>query len=140
MGFTGSMVDGANRLQEVLERYCIGLGQMVNKQKTAKKISKNADNNMKLDVHQGTEIPTEALVEKYLGLPTAVGRSTEENFDHIVASIKKLVAGWTPKFLYNAGREVLIKSICQVIPTYSMSCFKLSKKLCEKITAEIARF
>jgi hypothetical protein len=52
---------------------------------------------LKLAVHQGTEIPTEALVEKYLGLPTALGRSTDEQFEHIVATIKKLVAGWAPK-------------------------------------------
>jgi hypothetical protein len=33
-----------------------------------------------------------------------------------------------------------VKAICQAIPTYSMSCFKLSKKLCKKITSCIARF
>ena len=100
----------------------------------------NADNAMKVEVHQGTEIPTEALVEKYLGLPTAIGRSSDDQFEHIVASIKKLVNGWAPKLLNSAGREVLIKSICQAILTYSMSCFKLSKKLLKKITAVVARF
>jgi hypothetical protein len=62
---------------------------------------------MKLAV---TEIPTETLVEKYLGLPTALGRSTDDQFEHIVASVKKLVAGWAPRLLNSAGREVLIKS------------------------------
>jgi hypothetical protein len=93
-----------------------------------------------LAVHQGTKIPTEALVEKYLGLPTALGRSTDDQFEHIVASVKKLVAGWALRLLNSTGREVLIKSICQAIPTYSMSCFKLSKKLCKKIAAMVARF
>jgi hypothetical protein len=80
------------------------------------------------------------LVEKYLGLPTAIGNSADDQFEHIVTTIKKLVAGWTPKLLNSAGREVLIKAICQAIPTYSMSCFKLSKKLCKRITAVVARF
>jgi hypothetical protein len=95
---------------------------------------------MKLEVHQGTEISTEALVEKYLGLPTALGRSTDDQFEHIVATVNKLVAGWAPRLLNMAGREVLIKSICQAIPTYSMSCFKLSKKWCKKIATVVARF
>jgi hypothetical protein len=56
-----------------LENYRIGSGQMVNKQKSAIFFSANADDYMKRPVHQGTEIPTEAVVEKYLGLPTALG-------------------------------------------------------------------
>uniref|UniRef100_A0A8R7VKS3 Reverse transcriptase domain-containing protein n=1 Tax=Triticum urartu TaxID=4572 RepID=A0A8R7VKS3_TRIUA len=140
MVFTQATAEGANRLQEVLERYRIGSGQMVNKQKSAIFFSGNSYDNMKAAIHQGTEITVEALVEKYLGLPTALRRFTDENFQHILATIKRLVAGWAPKLLSSAGREVLIKSICQAIPTYSMSCFKLSKKLCKKITAVMARF
>jgi predicted transcriptional regulator len=95
---------------------------------------------MKLAVHQSTDIPTEALVEKYLGLPTALGRSTDDQFEHIVARIKKLVNGLATRKLSGAPREVLVKAICQAIPTYSMSCFRLSKKMCKKITSIIARF
>lgn len=40
----------------------------------------------------------------------------------------------------SVGREVLIKSICQAIATYSMNYFKLSKNMCKKITNIIARY
>jgi hypothetical protein len=113
---------------------------MVNTNKSAIFFSANTEYDMKQTFHQGTEISTEALIEKYSGLPTALGRSTDDQLDHIVATIKKLVAGWTPRLLNSAGREVTIKAICQAIPTYSVSCFKLSKKLCKKITAAVARF
>ena len=95
---------------------------------------------MKQQVHASSGISSEALVEKYLGLPTALGRSTDSHFEHIVAKIKKLAKGWCPKTMSNAAREVLVKAICQAIPTYSMSCFRLSKNLCKKITSVVARF
>jgi hypothetical protein len=57
-----------------------------------------------------------------------------------LATIKRLAAGWAPRLLNSAGREVVIKAICQAIPTYCTSCFKLSKKLSKKITSLIARF
>jgi hypothetical protein len=95
---------------------------------------------MKQEVHELSGIEAEALVEKYLGLPTALGRSIDDQFEHIVARIKKLVNDFAAKNLNGAAREVLVKAICQAIPTYSMSCFRLSKKLCKKITSIIARF
>ena len=91
-------------------------------------------------VHVNMEIETEALVEKYLGLPTAIGKSSDVQFEHIATNIRKLVNGYVPKLLSSAAREVLIKAVCQAIPTYSMSCFRLSKKLCKKLTNIVARF
>ncbi|XP_071683496.1 uncharacterized protein [Lolium perenne] len=117
MVFTQATTDGANRLQEILERYRIGSGQMVNKQKSAIFFSANTNDGMKLAVHQGTDIPTEALVEKYLGLPTALGRSTDDQFEHIVATIKKLVAGeWNEEILETKMASVDVQAILK-IPT-----------------------
>jgi hypothetical protein len=62
------------------------------------------------------------------------------NLSIFVARIKKLVNGLATRKLSGAAREVLVKAICQAIPTYSMSCFRLSKKMCKKITSIIARF
>jgi hypothetical protein len=33
------------------------------------------------------------------------------------------------------GKEVLIKSVLQAVPTYPMGCFKLSQKMCSKLTS-----
>jgi hypothetical protein len=54
---------------------------------------------MKVAVHQGTKIFIEALSKKYLRLPTALVRSTDDPFDHITSTIKKLVSWWAPKLL-----------------------------------------
>ena len=44
------------------------------------------------------------------------------------------------KLLSQVGREVLIKSVIQTIPTYSMSCFKLPKGLIKEIETMIRKF
>ena len=38
------------------------------------------------------------------------------------------------------GKKVLIKSVAQAIPVYSMSCFRLPRGLCDKITSIICQF
>ena len=39
-----------------------------------------------------------------------------------------------------ARKEILIKAVAQAIPTFAMGCFDLTKGLCDKISAMIARF
>lgn len=43
-------------------------------------------------------------------------------------------------FFSIAGKEVMIKSIIQAIPTYAMSCFKIPKVIYEAIENECAKF
>ena len=48
--------------------------------------------------------------------------------------------GWAERLLACAGREVLLKSVIQAIPTFSMSCFLLTKKVCKQLTSSMARY
>ena len=38
------------------------------------------------------------------------------------------------------GKEMLIKSVAQAVPTYSMSCFELPRDLCEHINSLLRQF
>jgi hypothetical protein len=68
---------------------------MVNVAKSAIFFDANCDPSMKEEMKQATGIITEALSEKYLGLPTAVGHNTTEAFEPIPAKIRGLVGGWS---------------------------------------------
>ena len=71
--------------------------------------------------------------EKYLGLPSLVGRNKRNTFNDIKEKPSKKLAGWKDKMLSKAGKEALIKAIAQAIPTYIMSCFKIPNSPCKEL-------
>lgn len=50
------------------------------------------------------------------------------------------ISGWNTKLLSLGGKEVLIKSIAQSIPTFAMMVFKIPKNVCKGITDTISQF
>jgi len=95
---------------------------------------------MKNCVRQTLNIGQEALAEKYLGLPMVVGRSTTEAFEFMPSRIRKVIRNWSGREASQAGREILLKSVAQAVPTYSMSCFLLSETTCRKMKGPIANY
>ncbi|KAK6156676.1 hypothetical protein DH2020_010924 [Rehmannia glutinosa] len=61
---------------------------------------------------------------KYLGLPSVIGRNKKEIFGYIKDRIWQRIQNWSKHHFYKAGKEILIKSVLQAIPSYVMSCFK----------------
>jgi hypothetical protein len=53
---------------------------------------------------------------------------------------KKRIQGWQEKLLSKAGKEILVKAVAQVIPTYAMSYFDLTKGLCDELSTIIGRY
>jgi hypothetical protein len=85
-------------------------------------------------------VPNETLSEKYLGMASDVGRSVNGAFKFLRDRLWKRIQGWIEIILSAGGKEILIKSIAQAIPIYSMACFKLPRGLCQKLNALIHDF
>ena len=83
------------------------------------------------------EVQDESLSDKYLGMPTEVGQSKNGTFKYLRDRVWEKIKGWMEKLLSAAGKEVLIKSVAQAIPVFSMSCFRLPRGLCESVTSMI---
>lgn len=83
--FSPATKRGADRVAAILNDYHRGSGQLVNKQKSAILFSTNCQQGNKEEVHTSLQISTEALGEKYLGLPTAAGRGATAAFDYVPA-------------------------------------------------------
>jgi len=130
----------ASHLQHILSLYEDCSGQTINKEKSSVMFSKNAKSVDKQLVMTALGISAEARNEKYLGLPVYTGQSKEKTFNYLKDRVWKRIQGWKEKLLSKAGKEVLIKSVAQAIPSYAMSCFDLTKTLCDAISSMIYRF
>ena len=69
-----------------------------------------------------------------------VGRSKVNTFRGLHDKIAKRVTRWKEKFNSRAEREILIKSVAQVIPTYTMSIFKIPKSPCDDLNSMMAKY
>ena len=78
--------------------------------------------------------------EKYLGLPSQIGRFKCNTFCGLKEKLANKLAGWKEKLLSKASKEILIKVVAQAILTYTMSCFKLPDSNCDEMTSMVRDF
>ena len=74
-----------------------------------------------------------------LGCHNLWEKKEEESFNFIKEKIWRKLQGWESKLLSQARREVLITTIIQAIPTFSMGCFKIPLGLCHDIEVMIKK-
>ncbi|XP_073355407.1 uncharacterized protein [Aegilops tauschii subsp. strangulata] len=120
-------------LQHVLQLYEVCSGQIVNYEKSSVMFSKNTRHSQKKEVLDTLKIRAEARTERYLGLLVYVGQARKKIFEYLKDRIWQKIQGWQERLLSKMGKDVLIKACAQAIPTFAMSCFDLTKSLCEEI-------
>ena len=132
--------ESAKSLQNILQLYEVCSGQTINYDKSSVMFSANTRAADRKSVLDELHIRVEAMTEKYLGLPVHVGRSRKATFAYLKDRIWKRIQGWKERMLSKAGKDILIKACAQAIPTFAMSCFDLTKTLCEQMSSMICRF
>jgi hypothetical protein len=76
----------------------------------------------------------------YLGLPSMIGRKKKEVFAYIKDRIWKRINSWRGRSLSRAGKEVMIKSVLQAIPTYVMSIYLIPESTVKDIERMLNSF
>ena len=115
-------------------------GQQINRSKTTIYFSKSTSEERRFAITELLGVPEIREYERYLGLPSFVGKKKKASFDYIKEHVWRKLQGWGEKLLSQASREVLIKAVVQAIPTFTMNCFKLPLGLCEEIESMIRKF
>ena len=113
---------------------------MINRDKTTLFFSKNTSEQSQDVIKNSLNMPAIQHYEKYLGLPSFIGRSKKASFTQVKERIWSRMQGWKEKLLSQARKEIMIKAVIQSIPTYSMSVFRLPTSLCKDIEAMIRKF
>ena len=81
--FCRSTLEECEKIQELLSLYEAASGQMLNKNKTTLFFSRNTDEQMKEAIKSSLNVPAIQHYEKYLGLPSFVGRAKKQCFTHM---------------------------------------------------------
>jgi hypothetical protein len=133
-------VVNATSLTQVLDQYCANSGQLVSEGKCSIYFSPNVDVLVKADMCTELNIMTEALSDRYLGLPAMVGMDQSENVLFLLERIIARLEGWKEKQCSMGAKEILLKAVIQSIPVFAMAVFKILKNICKAITNAMIAF
>ncbi|KAL6141778.1 hypothetical protein ACLB2K_060065 [Fragaria x ananassa] len=98
-------------MKSVLEDYEAASGQQVNFSKINIVFSKAVAVDLRNSLEDVFSVGVVAKHEKYLGLPTVVGRNKTDTFGYIKEQLSKKLEGWQGKLLSSAGKDILIRVV-----------------------------
>jgi hypothetical protein len=128
------------RLMGILEKYEQASGQKLNVNKTSVFFSRNTCLSRRQEILHESGLAEAHRIDVYLGLPSFVGKSKIQTFSYIKDNVIKRLSNWKNQFLSQARKEILIKTIVQAIPSYSMGVFKIPTSLCKELNELMQSF
>ena len=138
--FCRATLQECQKVLEILVAYEKVSGKRLNRDKTALSFRKSTPRDQQSQIMAELGVSELKQYEEYLGLLAMVGRNIQASFGEIKQRVWKRLQDWEGKLLSQAGREVLIKSVIQATPTFTMSCFKLLVTLCHEIETMVRKF
>uniref|UniRef100_A0A803QEP1 RNase H type-1 domain-containing protein n=1 Tax=Cannabis sativa TaxID=3483 RepID=A0A803QEP1_CANSA len=138
--FLEASVASCVRLRETLHQYENASGQLVNLRKLVVCFSSSIPLDFREYLAHILGVSLVPCHDKFLGLPCFAGKSKSGLFQPIKDRIWNKLFGWKSKLFSPVGREVLLKSVIQAIPTYAMSLFRLSIGIINEIHRMCATF
>ncbi|XP_039684970.1 uncharacterized protein [Medicago truncatula] len=125
--------DQAHVMKHILSTYELASGQAISLPKSEIYCSRNVPDDLKANITDILGVQLVLGIGKYLGLPSMIGRDRNATFAYIKDRVWQKINSWSCKCLSKVGREVMIKSVLQAIPSYAMSIFQLPTTLLDSI-------
>lgn len=108
--FCKATLKECDELQRLLAVYEKASGQQLNRAKTSLFFSGNTPREIQEEIKNRFGAQIIKQHEKYLGLPSLMGRNKRTTFNAIKEKLGKVLAGWKEKLLSKAGKRSFNKS------------------------------
>ncbi|GAU25274.1 hypothetical protein TSUD_17870 [Trifolium subterraneum] len=138
--FCRSNLDETRILMNILKTYEEASRQEINMSKSEVFFSRNISMAAQEDLSRIMGVKHVLGNGTYLGLPSMVGRSKKSNFVFVKYRIWKRINSWRGRALSKAGKEIMIKSVLQAIPSYIMSVYLIPETTIKEIGRMINSF
>ncbi|XP_060965604.1 uncharacterized protein LOC133034522 [Cannabis sativa] len=132
--------EGALSMMELLDCFQIASGQQVNLQKSSLFFSPNTSPEDRNKICTIMGINEAGENSFYLGLPNTLGRNKTALLGFLKDKMRKKIQSWEGRFLSKAGKELLIKTVAQSLPSYAMNVFLLPIETCQKMEQLMCKF
>ncbi|XP_030487638.2 uncharacterized protein LOC115704575 [Cannabis sativa] len=124
----------------MLQTFQLASGQEVNFAKSSVFFSSNTTRTTRDRVCQQLNIAEADEDSFYLGLPCLEGRNKNAILGFLKDKMQKRVQQWESRFLSKGGKEVLLKTVAQALPSYAMSVFLLPIETCKSMESIMSKF
>lgn len=131
--FFQSSITEARRVEEILNIYEVASGQAINYSKSGIVFSSNVVDVLQDAISFILEVWGSLDMNRYLGMPSLIGRRKKAVFSYLKDRLWKKIQAWSKTCFSKSGKEVLVKSVVQALPTYMMSVFLLPTSLMEEL-------
>uniref|UniRef100_A0A803P208 Reverse transcriptase zinc-binding domain-containing protein n=1 Tax=Cannabis sativa TaxID=3483 RepID=A0A803P208_CANSA len=140
MVFVPVTSQSSEAINRILHLYFQASGQSVNRDKSSILFSPNTSPDTQSQFRSSLLLNGEGFISKYLGVPHCIGRVKNSIFHYLIQKVSSKLNVWNEKLFSRAGKETLIKSVIQAIPSFAMSCFRIPKSTCASIQSLTAKF
>uniref|UniRef100_A0A803PIJ2 Reverse transcriptase domain-containing protein n=1 Tax=Cannabis sativa TaxID=3483 RepID=A0A803PIJ2_CANSA len=140
MVFVPVTSQSSEAINKILHLHFQDSGQSVNRDKSSILFSPNTSPDSQSRFRTSLFLNGEGFISKYLGVPHCIGRVKNSIFHYLIQKVSSKLNVWNEKLFSRAGKETLIKSVIQAIPSFAMSCFRLPKSICASIQSLTAKF
>ena len=138
--FFRANTEEARIIQSILVIYGAACGQKVDFNKSLISFSENTRADSIASVCNILEVKATANHGMYLGLPSAVGGNKFKAFRFIKDRVWRKLERWNEWLLSRVGKEILLKTVAQALPNYTMNLFLLPLDLCRQIEVLLNSF
>ena len=139
--FSKNTKKDAEAISEILEKYNLWSGQLVNRRKSGIFFfSKHTQRATQRSIKSILHIRALKRDTIYLGAPLFLTKAPTKDFAYLQSKLEARLAGWRSKCLSWTGRRTLITSVTQTIPIYARSTFNIPNKVCNNLDSLTRRF